>query len=75
MTYPIAVLVIAAVVTSILLIFVVPVFQEIFASFGAELPGFTLFVVGISDFMVAYWHLGLGGGICFYFLIQTSASQ
>jgi type IV pilus assembly protein PilC len=59
MTYPIAVLVIAAVVTSILLIFVVPVFQEIFAGFGAELPAFTLFVVGISDFMVAYWYLGL----------------
>jgi len=59
MTYPIAVLVIAAVVTSILLIFVVPVFQEIFESFGAELPGFTLFVVGISEFMQAYWYLGL----------------
>ena len=44
MTYPIAVLVIAAIVTSILLIFVVPVFKEIFASFGAELPTFTLFV-------------------------------
>ncbi|TRX52700.1 type II secretion system F family protein [Thalassomonas sp. M1454] len=55
MTYPIAVLVIAAIVTSILLIFVVPTFAEIFAGFGAELPAFTLFVVGISDFMVAYW--------------------
>ncbi|MEW6997698.1 type II secretion system F family protein [Colwelliaceae bacterium BS250] len=55
MTYPIAVMVIAAIVTSILLIFVVPTFAEIFAGFGAELPGFTLFVVGISDFMVAYW--------------------
>ncbi|WOH35812.1 type II secretion system F family protein [Thalassotalea fonticola] len=55
MTYPIAVVVIAIIVTSILLIFVVPTFAEIFEGFGAELPGFTLFVVGISDFMIAYW--------------------
>ncbi len=59
LTYPIAVLVIAAIVTSILLIFVVPVFQEIFASFGAELPAFTLFVVGLSNFMQAYWYFAL----------------
>jgi type IV pilus assembly protein PilC len=72
MTYPIAVLVIAAVVTSILLIFVVPVFQEIFAGFGAELPAFTQFVVGISDFMVAYWYLGLAGIIAFIFLFKQA---
>ena len=72
MTYPIAVLVIAAIVTSILLIFVVPVFQEIFAGFGAELPAFTLFVVGISDFMVAYWHLGLGAIFLFIFLFKRA---
>lgn len=59
MTYPIAVLIIAGIVTSILLIFVVPVFQEIFNSFGAELPAFTLFVISISDFMQSYWYLGL----------------
>jgi len=72
MTYPIAVLVIAAIVTSILLIFVVPVFQEIFAGFGAELPAFTLFVVGISDFMVAYWHLALGAIFAFIFLFKRA---
>jgi len=72
MTYPIAVLVIAAIVTSILLIFVVPVFQEIFAGFGAELPAFTLFVVGISDFMVAYWHLGLGAIFAFIYLFKRA---
>lgn len=55
MFYPISVLVIAGIVTSILLIFVVPQFQDIFAGFGAELPPFTLFVIGISDFMQAYW--------------------
>jgi type IV pilus assembly protein PilC len=69
MTYPIAVLVIAFVVTSILLIFVVPVFEEIFAGFGAELPAFTLMVIAISEFMQAYWYLGLaamfGAGFLF----------
>ncbi|QBY06200.1 type II secretion system F family protein [Thalassotalea sp. HSM 43] len=58
--YPIAVLVIAAVVTSILLIFVVPTFVDIFNDFGAELPAFTTFVVNISDFMVSSWYLMLG---------------
>jgi len=72
MTYPVAVLIIASIVTSILLIFVVPVFQDIFASFGAELPGFTLFVMGISDFMVAYWHLGLGAIFAFVFLFKRA---
>ena len=72
MTYPIAVLVIAAIVTSILLIFVVPVFQEIFAGFGAELPAFTLFVVGISDFMVAYWYMGLAAIFAFIFLFKRA---
>tara|TARA_R110000796_G_scaffold1590_6_gene6281 strand:+ start:3106 stop:4347 length:1242 start_codon:yes stop_codon:yes gene_type:complete len=55
MFYPISVLVIAGIVTSILLIFVVPQFQDIFAGFGAELPAFTLFVIDISNFMQAYW--------------------
>ena len=59
MFYPIAVLVVALIVTSILLIFVVPQFQEIFNSFGAQLPAFTLFVIGISEFMQAYWWVAL----------------
>jgi len=72
MTYPIAVLVIAAVVTSILLIFVVPVFQEIFAGFGAELPAFTLFVIKISEFMQAYWYIGLAGMFAAGFLFKRA---
>ena len=52
MTYPISVLVVAVVVSAILLIFVVPTFAEMFADFGAELPAFTLFVVGLSDTLV-----------------------
>ncbi|WP_430458278.1 type II secretion system F family protein [Rheinheimera sp.] len=55
MFYPIAVVIVALIVTSILLIFVVPQFAEIFAGFGAELPAFTLFVVKLSELMQAYW--------------------
>ncbi len=65
LNYPIAVVLIAVVVTSILLVKVVPQFQEIFQSFGAELPAFTLFVIAISDFMVAYWWVFLFGIIGF----------
>lgn len=57
MTYPIGVIVVAVVVTSILLIYVVPQFEEIFSGFGAELPAFTQFVVGISRFMQSSWYL------------------
>ena len=52
MTYPITVLIVAVVVSAILLIFVVPTFAELFEGFGAELPAFTLFVVGMSDVLV-----------------------
>ena len=54
-------LIIAFIVTAVLLIFVVPVFKDIFDSFGAELPGFTLLVLAISEFMQAYWYFGLAG--------------
>lgn len=47
--YPIAVIVVAVIVTTILLLKVVPVFQELFQGFGAELPAFTQFVIGISE--------------------------
>ncbi len=57
LTYPIAVLVVAAVVTSILLLFVVPVFEELFQSFGADLPAFTQLVIGISQWMQDWWWL------------------
>jgi type IV pilus assembly protein PilC len=60
MFYPAAVVVLAGIVTSILLIFVVPQFAEIFSSFGAELPAFTQFVLGISELMQQYWWVVLG---------------
>lgn len=51
MNYPLAVIAVAVIVTGILLIKVVPQFQEVFAGFGAELPAFTLFVIGISEYI------------------------
>jgi type IV pilus assembly protein PilC len=75
MTYPISVLVIAFIVTSVLLIFVVPVFQDIFASFGAELPGFTLLVITISEFMQAYWYFGLAGLFIGSYLFKKAHSN
>ncbi|MFK8021230.1 MAG: type II secretion system F family protein [Pseudomonadales bacterium] len=59
-TYPIAVVVVATVVTGILLIKVVPQFAETFSSFGSELPAFTLFVLRISEFTQAWWYIILG---------------
>src|SRR5512139_2663531 len=59
MTYPIAVVVVAVIVSGILLIKVVPQFQTVFAGFGAELPAFTLFVIHISEVVQAYWILFL----------------
>lgn len=59
MTYPIAVVVISIIVTSILLIFVVPTFKEIFDSFGAQLPAFTLLIISISEALQSYWHVTL----------------
>lgn len=55
--YPIAVVVVAFVVVSIIMIFVIPAFKDIFTNFGADLPAPTLVVIAISEFFVAYWWL------------------
>jgi type IV pilus assembly protein PilC len=60
LTYPVAVLVVAFIVTTILLVFVVPVFADLFASFGADLPAFTLMVVHMSEWMQANWWIVIG---------------
>lgn len=62
MFYPIAVLVVAFIVTTILLVFVVPQFEEIFAGFGAELPVFTQMVLNLSNF-VQKWGIFIGAGM------------
>lgn len=59
MFYPAMVLVVALLVSSILLIWVVPQFEEVFKSFGADLPAFTQMVVNLSRFMVSWWWLML----------------
>jgi type IV pilus assembly protein PilC len=57
MKYPATVIVVAIVVTIILMLKVVPVFQDLFSSFGADLPAFTQMVVNMSKWMQAYWWL------------------
>ena len=57
LTYPTAVIVVAIVVTGILLVKVVPQFAETFRSFGSDLPGFTLFVLRISDWVQSWWFI------------------
>ena len=70
--YPISVVIVAFVVVTVIMIFVIPAFKEVFTSFGADLPGPTLLVMAISEFFVAYWWLIfgiIGGG--FYFFLQA----
>lgn len=59
MTYPIAVIVVAIIVSAILLIKVVPQFQSVFEGFGAELPAFTMMVINISNVLQEWWLLVL----------------
>ena len=71
LTYPAAVIVVAVVVTSILLIFVVPQFEELFKGFGADLPAFTRMVVDLSKFVQEWWYVVLGVVIVLvYVLVQ-----
>jgi type IV pilus assembly protein PilC len=70
--YPIAVIVVAFVVLTVIMIFVIPAFKEVFKSFGADLPAPTLVVIAMSEFFVSYWwaifgFLGGGG----YFLLES----
>ena len=67
--YPITVLIVAFVVVSVIMIFVIPTFKEVFTSFGGELPMPTLVVIAMSEFFIKYWYLifgGLGGGVYFF---------
>lgn len=68
--YPIAIIVVAFVITAVIMIFVIPAFKEVFKSFGADLPAPTLIVMAISDFFVAYWWAifgAIGGGFYAFF--------
>jgi type IV pilus assembly protein PilC len=70
--YPAAVMGVAGLVVSVIMLFVIPAFKSVFSSFGADLPMPTLVVMAMSDFFVANWYLifGVAGGI-FYFLMQA----
>ncbi len=67
MTYPVAVLLVALLVSTILLIEVVPQFQGIFSSFDAQLPAFTLGVIDLSEWLTQYG-LWLFSGVCLMFI-------
>jgi len=70
MTYPIITLAVAVIVVAIILVFVIPVFSEMFASFGSALPGPTLFVVALSNFVIGNVGWIIGGIIAFAFIIK-----
>jgi type IV pilus assembly protein PilC len=59
--YPIAIVVVAFVITAVIMIFVIPAFKQVFKSFGADLPALTQIVIDLSDFFVAYWWALFGG--------------
>jgi type IV pilus assembly protein PilC len=67
--YPVAVLVVAFIVIVVIMLFVIPVFENVFQSFGADLPAPTMFVIGMSKIFTQYWWAifgFLGGGIYFF---------
>ncbi len=55
--YPIAIVVVAFIITAVIMIFVIPAFKEVFTNFGADLPAPTLLVMAISDWFVANWYI------------------
>jgi len=78
--YPVSIIVVAFVITAVIMIFVIPAFEELFSSFGADLPAPTLVVMGISKVFVTYWWLifgGIGGGLYtfFYFWKRSRKMQ
>ena len=68
--YPIAIMVVAFIITAVIMIFVIPVFKQVFTSFGADLPAPTLIVMAISEFFVKTWYImfPLIGGAVYFFL-------
>ncbi|BBP67075.1 MULTISPECIES: type II secretion system F family protein [Pseudomonas] len=75
MTYPAAVVLVAAVVTGILLVKVVPQFESVFSGFGAQLPAFTLMVIGLSEFMQRYWWLILALLVGLFFGVKYALKR
>ncbi|MGZ8269914.1 MAG: type II secretion system F family protein [Methylophilus sp.] len=70
LVYPASIIVVAFIITTIIMIFVIPAFKDLFSGFGADLPTPTLIVIAMSDFFVAYWWAIFGtifGGTWFFF--------
>ena len=61
MFYPVAIIVVAVLVTALIMMFVIPQFESLFSSFGSDLPAFTKFVVSISRWLQEWWFLALAG--------------
>ncbi|HEY0504971.1 MAG TPA: type II secretion system F family protein [Lysobacter sp.] len=76
MFYPAMVIAVALIVSSILLVFVVPQFEEVFKGFGADLPAFTKMIVALSRFMVSWWWLVFSGvaGVIVAFIMAKKRS-
>ncbi|GAB3057240.1 type II secretion system F family protein [Stenotrophomonas tumulicola] len=76
--YPVMVIVVALLVSAIMLVFVVPQFEDVFRGFGAELPAFTQFIVNLSRFMVSWWWLMLiviGGAVAGFTMAYKRSSK
>lgn len=72
LNYPVGVMVVAGIVVAVIMLYVVPAFKEVFASFGSELPALTLLVIAISEFFVKYWLVIFGGLFgAFVFIART----
>ncbi|MDB5806182.1 MAG: type secretory pathway, component PulF [Betaproteobacteria bacterium] len=68
--YPVAIIVVAFVITAVIMIFVIPAFKQVFTSFGADLPAPTLVIMAVSDFFVSYWWIMFPliiGAVYFFF--------
>lgn len=72
MFYPLSIIVVAFIITTVIMIFVIPAFKDLFSSFGADLPTPTLVVMAISDYFVKYWYAIFGTiGFVLWFFFYT----
>ena len=77
--YPTAVVIVAFVITTILLVYVIPQFESLFKGFGADLPALTQFVIDLSEFFQETWWMmfaGIGGGVyAFAYMYKRSSKM
>lgn len=70
MIYPAAVITVAVVIVSFIMLFIIPKFKEIFIGFGVELPGPTVLLISMSDWMMSYWYMLFVGPIGFWLFVK-----